>query len=69
MMRDLENLSGVGIDRAFLEDMIDHHMGAIMMANAVQEYIEHDEMRELTKNILDTQTKEIVEMRQLLREI
>lgn len=69
MMRDLENLSGVDIDRAFLEDMIDHHMGAIMMANGVQKYIEHDEMRELTKNIRITQTEEITEMRQLLREI
>lgn len=69
MMRNLERLSGVNIDRTFLEDMIHHHMGAIMMANAVQKYIEHDDTRILTENIRVTQTQEISEMRQLLREI
>lgn len=69
MMRDLEGLSGTDIDRTFLEDMIHHHMGAIMMANAVQEYIEHDDIRILAENIRATQVQEIAEMRQLLHEI
>ena len=69
MMRELENLSGAELDRVFLEDMIGHHMGAIMMARSVQPYIEHDEMAELAQNIVSTQSAEIAQMRLLLREI
>ena len=32
MMRDLSGLSGDGLDRTFLQDMIDHHMAAVMMS-------------------------------------
>jgi uncharacterized protein (DUF305 family) len=65
MMRDLRDLSGKDIDKVFLEDMIMHHMGAIMMAHSVQGAIEHKEIEDLTKAIIDTQTKEIQQMRQL----
>ena len=67
MMRELAELSGTALDRAFLEDMIMHHMGAIMMARSVQPYIEHEEIAELTKNIVSTQSSEIVLMRDLLQ--
>lgn len=67
MMRELAELSGTDLDRAFLEDMIMHHMGAIMMARSVQPYIEHEEIAELTKNIVSTQSSEIVLMRDLLQ--
>lgn len=66
MMRDLENLSGIDIDRAFLEDMIKHHMGAIMMARSVQSYAEHEEMKNLVKAVGETQSEEVILMRQLL---
>lgn len=66
MMRDLENLSGAALDRVFLEDMIMHHMGALMMARSVEPHIEHDEIATLTKAIIETQTAEIALMRQLL---
>ncbi len=65
MMRDLSTLSGVDIDRAFLEDMVMHHMGAIMMAQSVQPYIEHDEIRTLATAIIDSQSKEIQQMREM----
>ncbi len=39
MMRDLSSLSGAALDRAFLEDMIAHHEGAIAMAKSAQPYI------------------------------
>ncbi len=65
MMRDLSKLNGKDIDKAFLEDMVMHHMGAIMMAQSVQSYIEHDEIRSLTKAIISSQTEEITQMRQL----
>jgi len=48
MMRELDGLSGKEIDTVFLEDMIIHHMGAIMMAESVQQFIEHQEIKDLT---------------------
>jgi len=67
MMRDLSALSGANLDKVFLEDMIVHHMGAIMMAQSVQSYIEHNEMKTLTQAIVSSQSAEIVQMRQMLR--
>src|SRR5680860_500847 len=32
MMRDLTGLSGDRLDRVFLQDMVGHHMGAVMMS-------------------------------------
>lgn len=66
MMRDLGNLSGTELDRAFLEDMIPHHMGAIMMAESVQPHITQPEMTTLTAEIMASQSAEIEEMRRLL---
>jgi uncharacterized protein (DUF305 family) len=65
MMRDLSGLSGEDIDKVFLEDMVMHHMGAIMMAHSVQGVIEHQEVEDLANAIIDSQTKEIQLMRQL----
>jgi len=65
MMRDLSKLSGAALDKVFLEDMIMHHMGAIMMAQSVQSYIEHTEMAVLTGDIIRTQSFEIELMRRL----
>jgi uncharacterized protein (DUF305 family) len=69
MMRDLSSLSGAALDKVFLEDMIMHHMGAVMMAQSVQPYIEHKEMTDLTKAIVETQTEEIQLMRKMLSEL
>ncbi len=67
MMRDLSTLSGAALDKVFLEDMVMHHMGAIMMAQSVQPYIENQEITDLTKAIMDTQTAEIELMRTLIK--
>ena len=69
MMRELSQLSGVALDRTFLEDMVMHHMGAIMMAQSVQPYVEHQEMRDLTKAVVETQSEEIQKMQRMLREL
>lgn len=69
MMRDLGKLNGVELDRTFLGDMVMHHMGAIMMARSVQPYLEHDAMRELTKNIMVNQSREIETMQQIYIEL
>ena len=69
MMRDLAELSGVELDQTFLEDMIQHHMGAIMMARSVQPYVEHDVMAELTDAVIEAQSAEIQAMEQMLSEL
>lgn len=65
MMRDLSSLSGSELDRTFLQDMVMHHMGAIMMANSVERYVEHKEMEDLVRAIITTQSAEIELMRRL----
>jgi uncharacterized protein (DUF305 family) len=69
MMRDLTRLSGEDLDQTFLNDMIMHHLMAMMMAHSVQPYIEHEEMKVLTKAISESQSKEIQTMQQLLRDL
>ena len=69
MMRDLSQLSGADLDRQFLEDMIPHHMGAIMMARSVRPHIEHQEISDMADAIMETQTAEIELMQRLLSEI
>jgi uncharacterized protein (DUF305 family) len=69
MMRDLTPLAGTELDRAFLDDMIVHHMGALMMAQQVANNIEHTEIRTLAENIAKTQSEEIITMRILLKKL
>ncbi len=67
MMRDLSSLTGTELDKAFLEDMIPHHQGALMMAESVQPHITRDELRGFTAGIITTQSEEIKAMRELLK--
>ena len=67
MMRDLSKLSGAALDKVFLEDMIPHHEGALMMAESVQPYIKNQEITDLTKALMETQTAEIKLMQDLLK--
>jgi uncharacterized protein (DUF305 family) len=69
MMRELAGLSGAELDERFLEDMIMHHRGAIMMARSVQPYIEHQEITDLAQAIITTQADEITLMRRLIEEL
>ncbi|MEK7639044.1 MAG: DUF305 domain-containing protein [Patescibacteria group bacterium] len=69
MMRELETLSGSELDKAFLNDMIMHHMGAIMMARSVFPFIEHNEMEALTEAIIKTQSEEIEQMLMFLQKL
>ena len=65
MMRDLSGLEGDALDRAFLEDMIGHHMAAVMMSQRllVHGIVEHDEVADLARTIRDDQVDEIRWMR------
>ncbi len=64
MMRDLDGLSGEELERAFLEDMISHHMGAVMMAQQLlaRGLVRHEEVASLATSIRDNQRAEIAQM-------
>lgn len=62
MMPDLERLSGTARDDAFLRGMIEHHQGAIMMAQEVQEFTLRPETAALADLIIRTQSQEIMHM-------
>ncbi len=61
MMRDLEMLKGDALDQAFLEDMIPHHMTAIMMSQQLlnRGLAEHEEVEILARSIRISQSNEI----------
>lgn len=47
------------VDGAFVRQMIPHHQMAVQMAKAVDGNAEHDEIRDLAKAIITTQSQEI----------
>ena len=69
MMRDLSSLNGSDLDRAFMEDMIEHHTHALEMGQAINPNIQHEEIRTLAVAIADTQAEEIITMRILLKQL
>jgi uncharacterized protein (DUF305 family) len=56
-------MSGEQGDRVFLEEMIPHHKMALMMTSHIVDS-DRPELRTLAKNIMQTQTAEIEQMRQ-----
>jgi uncharacterized protein (DUF305 family) len=68
MMRDLSGLSGAALDQAFLQDMIHHHMMAVMMSRQVLAVDSAPQTRELALSIIGDQTREIAQMQSWLRE-
>jgi uncharacterized protein (DUF305 family) len=70
MMTEMKNMqmSGSSLDAMFASMMIPHHQDAIKMA---QEYLKsgkNDSMRKIAKSITETQSKEIKEFQQWLKE-
>jgi len=70
MMRDLTDLEGDALDRAFLEDMVMHHMMAVMMSRQLlaRGLAEHDAVADFAAKVRDDQRAEIVTMRTWLAE-
>ncbi len=64
MNEALKNKSGDEFDEAFTQMMIEHHQGAIDMANLIPNRAKHDEIKKLGEAIIAAQTKEINEMRE-----
>ena len=57
-------LKGDDFDEAFIADMIAHHEAAINMSEQAQAMTAHDEIRTLASAIMETQTTEMVQMRE-----
>ncbi len=63
MMGYLENKTGDDFDKAFIENMIMHHQGAIEMAEEAKKSAKHDEIKTLSDAIISAQTTEISQMK------
>ncbi|MCR8671496.1 DUF305 domain-containing protein [Agrococcus sp. HG114] len=68
-MEALEAADGAEASRLFLEQMIVHHEGAVMMAQSALSMGRDGTVAELAQRMVDDQTAEIAEMRQLLTEL
>jgi uncharacterized protein (DUF305 family) len=69
MMRDVTRLSGDRLDRVFLQDMVAHHMMAVMMSQRLlmTGAADHAEVSALAVSIRDEQRAEIFWMQRKLR--
>lgn len=64
MTESLKGKTGDEFDKVFIKAMIDHHQGAIEMANLAKTNAKHDEIKTLADDIVNAQTKEISLMRE-----
>lgn len=62
----LEAAPGPEAGRLFVEQMVAHHEGAIEMARTAVDGAQSAEVRELAQQVIDDQSAEIAEMRELL---
>jgi len=62
MTTSLKGKAGDDFDKAFLNEMIAHHKGAVAMAQLASKNAKHDEVKQLSKDIITAQDKEIEEM-------
>lgn len=60
----LDGKTGDEFDKAFIGQMIPHHVGAIEMAKLAINNAGHQEVKDLAKDIIEAQNKEIKLMRE-----
>lgn len=63
MMNYISGKKGDEFDKAFILSMIEHHEGAIDMAEEAEKNAKHQEIKDLAKEIINAQTKEIDQMK------
>jgi uncharacterized protein (DUF305 family) len=61
-------MAGMDHDQMGHDSMVPHHQGAIAMANVALENAEHEEIKELSRNIVSTQHAEIEELKAIKKE-
>jgi uncharacterized protein (DUF305 family) len=65
----LEALHGRALDVLFLQLMIRHHQGGLPMARYALAHAAEPHVRDLAQSMVNSQTAEIIEMEQLLRQL
>jgi uncharacterized protein (DUF305 family) len=55
----LKDKTGDEFDKAFISGMIEHHQGAIDMANVAKKNAKHDEIKNMADDIIAAQSEEI----------
>lgn len=63
MMAGLAGKTGDEFDKAFLSEMIMHHEGAVVMAEAALQNAKHPEIKQMAEAIITAQTSEINQMK------
>lgn len=64
MTNNLKNKTGDNFDKAFISEMIEHHEGAVAMAKLASSNARHNEIKQLSNDIIAAQEKEINAMKQ-----
>lgn len=64
MTQSLEGKTGDAFDQAFLDAMIEHHEGAVDMAELALDHAKHEAIHTLAETIIETQQREIDLMHQ-----
>jgi uncharacterized protein (DUF305 family) len=68
MARQMVMENGRYSDERFIDAMVPHHQGAIAMAEVALENAEHEEIKELSRNIISSQQAEIEELKAIKKE-
>jgi len=55
-------------DERFIDEMVPHHQGAVEMAEVALENAEHEEIKQLSENIVSAQESEIEELKDIKQE-
>lgn len=63
MHAGMANASGETVDEAYIAKMVEHHRGAVAMADVALAQSRDPEIRRMAQAVKDTQTREIAEMR------
>jgi uncharacterized protein (DUF305 family) len=68
MAKQMVTKNGEYSDEAFIDAMVPHHQGAIAMAKVALKNTEHEQIKELSRNILASQQAEIEELKAIKKE-
>jgi uncharacterized protein (DUF305 family) len=63
MHQRMGQASGATLDEAYIAKMIEHHRGAVAMAQVALAQSQDPEIRRMAQAVVDAQTREIAEMR------
>lgn len=63
MVNNLKGKTGDDFDKEFIKGMIEHHAGAIKMAESAKNSAKHTEIKQMADDIIKAQSNEINQMK------